>query len=55
MLAGAGRRVTIRSGEESVVCSTALLRRGLTSADSAPTFSPADCVQTQPVGLGMPA
>jgi hypothetical protein len=26
-------RVAIRSGEESVLCSTALLRRGFTSAD----------------------
>jgi hypothetical protein len=26
-------RITIRSGEESVVCSTALPRRGFTSAD----------------------
>ena len=27
------RRITIRSGEESVLCSTALLRRGSISAD----------------------
>jgi hypothetical protein len=31
----AGRRTTIRSGEESVFCSTALLRRGFISADFA--------------------
>lgn len=27
------RRPSIRSGEESVLCSTALLRRGFTSSD----------------------
>jgi hypothetical protein len=27
------RRIAIRSGEESVLCSTALLRRGFISAD----------------------
>ena len=27
------RRISIRSGEESVLCSTALLRRGFISAD----------------------
>jgi hypothetical protein len=29
----AGRRLAIRSGEESVFCSTTLLRRGFISAD----------------------
>ena len=33
-LSGLSRRIAIRSGEESVVCSTALLRRGFISADS---------------------
>jgi hypothetical protein len=32
------RRIAIRSGEESVVCSTALLRRGFISADSSGTL-----------------
>ncbi len=32
-IGSATRRVAIRSGEESVFCSTALLRRGFTSAD----------------------
>ncbi|MBK7014993.1 MAG: hypothetical protein IPH39_05295 [Sulfuritalea sp.] len=31
---GRHRRTAIRSGEESVLCSTALLRRGFISADS---------------------